>query len=146
MVYIYESMAVPVPDVSVVISPDLLLVGGADEVTLTCSTSLNQDIVDAGDLRYSFIWIDRDGSEVRNSSRSNINSSTTSNSSTLTLFPLSLMDTFFRCNVTISEAQNTLQKSDLASASIYINMLCKLYSIFIMSYNSNIYFIYSISS
>ncbi len=139
-------MAVPVPDVSVVISPDLLLVGGADEVTLTCSTSLNQDIVDAGDLRYSFIWIDRDGSEVRNSSRSNINSSTTSNSSTLTLFPLSLMDTFFRCNVTISEAQNTLQKSDLASASIYINMLCKLYSIFIMSYNSNIYFIYSISS
>ena len=66
-------MAVPVPDVSVVISPDLLLVGGADEVTLTCSTSLNQDIVYAGDLRYSFIWINRDGSEVRNSSRSNIN-------------------------------------------------------------------------
>ncbi len=119
-------MAVPAPDVSVTISPDLLLVGGVDDVTLTCSTSINRNIVDSGELRYSFIWIDRDGSEVRNSSRTVITSSTTSSWSTLTLSPLKSVDTFFRCNVTITETQNTLQRSDVGTASVIIDLKCKL--------------------
>ncbi len=118
-------MAVPAPDVSVAISPDLLLVGGVDNITLTCSASINRDIVDTGELRYSFIWIDRDCSEVRNGGRSIITSSTTSNLSTLTLSPLSSVDTFFRCNVTISESQNTLQRSNTGTKSIFINSQCK---------------------
>ncbi len=118
-------MAVPAPNVSVMISPDLLLVGGVDDVILTCSTTINQNIVDTGELRYSFIWIDRDGSEVRNGSRTVITSSTTSSWSTLTLSPLSSVDTFFRCNVTISEAQNTLQRSNTGTMSISVNSQCK---------------------
>ncbi len=118
-------MAVPAPDVSVTISPDLLLVGGVDDITLTCSANINRENVDTGNLRYFFIWIDRDGSEVRNGGRSIITSSSTSNSSTLTLSPLSSVDTFFRCNVTISEAQNSLQRSNAGTTSISINSQCK---------------------
>ncbi len=123
-------MVVPAPNVSVTISPDLLLVGGVDDVILTCSTTINRNIVDAGELRYSFIWIDRDGSEVRNGSRTVITSSTTSSWPTLTLSPLSSMDTFFRCNVTISEAQNTLQRSNAGTTSISVNSQCKCILLF----------------
>ncbi len=118
-------MAVPAPNVSVTISPDLLLVGGVDDVILTCSNTINQNIVDTGELRYSFIWINRDGSEVRNGSRTVITSSTTSSWSTLTLSPLSSEDTFIRCNVTISESQNTLQRSNAGTMSISVNSQCK---------------------
>ncbi len=119
-------MTVPAPDISVIISSDLLIVGGVDDVTITCSTSINQNIVDTGELRYSFIWIDRDGSEVRNSNRAIITSSSTSSWSTLTLSPLSSVDTFFRCNVTISESQLTLRRSDVGTASVIIDLKCKL--------------------
>ncbi len=118
-------MAVPAPDVTVTISPDLLLVGGVDDITLTCSANINRDIVDTGELRYSFIWINRVGSEVTNNSRSIITSSTTSSWSSLTLSPLSSLDTFIRCNVIISESQNTLQTSNAGTTSISINSPCK---------------------
>ncbi len=118
-------MTVPAPDISVVISSDLLIVGGVDDVTITCSTNTNRNIVDTGELRYSFIWIDRDDSEVRNSSRSIITSSSTNSWSTLTLSPLSSLDTLFKCNVTVSESQNLLQRSNAGTTSISINSQCK---------------------
>ncbi len=99
--------------------------GRVDDVTLECSAIINQDIVDTGELRYSFIWIYRDGSEVRNSSRTIITSFSTSNSSTLTLSPLSSLDTLFKCNVTVSESQNLLQRSNAGTTLIFINSQCK---------------------
>ncbi len=114
----------------ITISQDLLLVGGVDDVTLECSASINQDIVDTGELRYSFIWIYRDGSEVRNSSRTIITSSSTSNSSTLTLSPLSSLDTLFKCNVTVSESQNLLQRSNAGTTLIFINFNKKMFILF----------------
>ncbi len=118
-------MAVPAPDVSVTISPDLLLVGGVDNITLTCSANINRDSVDTGNLRYSFIWIDRDGFEVTSSNRTIVISSTTNSWSTLTLSPLSSLDTLFKCNVTVSESQNLLQRSNAGTKSISINSQCK---------------------
>jgi len=49
--FLYEIPIVPTPEVSLIVSSDSPLVaGGVDNVTLTCSASVDRDVVDFGDL------------------------------------------------------------------------------------------------
>ena len=83
--------------------------------------SVNRDVVDSGDLRYAFTWMDRDGSILMNSNRTVITSADTSSSSTLSLSPLSSRDTMFSCSVVVSESQNILQSSNAGIDSISVS-------------------------
>ena len=119
--------AVSTPDVSLVVSSDsLLIAGGIDDVTLTCSASVDRGVVDFGDLVYSFTWNNSEGEVVMSSSRTIISS--INNMSTLTLSPLSVDDSNITCSVVVAERLGRLDSSAAGYRCIKVNVQRKLNS------------------
>ena len=96
---------------SVSVTSGRLVAGGVDDVTLTCSASVDSFLVHFNTLSYTITWRDRYGGVISSGSRTTIVSSTSSSSSTLTLSPLSTEDTNFTCVVVLSEMLNRLAPS-----------------------------------
>ena len=116
---------VPFPTLSLNVTPHgPLLAGGAEDITLTCYALLDLTVVDTQqDILYSFTWRDRAGVEIVSGDRITISqSSSTTAFSSLTLSPLTTIDTNFTCAVGASVAQNVLLPSDLAMASISLDV------------------------
>ena len=108
-----------------------LYAGGLDDVTLTCSASLNMDAIDRGDedILYIFTWMERGGGTIVSGGRiiiSTTTSPTTSTISSLTLSPLSTTDTNFTCTVRATEAQARLETSEQGRDSTQVIVLSEL--------------------
>ena len=115
---------VSAPTVSLDITPTgHLLAGGAEDITLTCSALLDLTVVDTQqDILYSFTWRDRAGVEIVSGDRIVISQSSSTTAFSLTLSPLTTMDTNFTCTVLVSVPLNTLLPSDSAMASISLDV------------------------
>ena len=116
--------AVPAPTLSLSVLYDSLVAGGVGEVTLTCVAGLDLNVVDSGDLEFSFSWRDKENIMVAGS-RITISSSFTSNISMLTLSPLSTTDTNISCSVIVAERQKQLEASAPGFKSISIDVQSK---------------------
>jgi len=79
--------------VSLLVSSDSLLISGG--VDLTCSASVDHDVVDLGNLVYSFTWYNNEEQVFICSERTIV--------STLTLSPLSVDDSHTTCSVAVAE-------------------------------------------
>ena len=123
---LYYYVAVSTPDVSVSVSSGPLVVGGVNNVTLTCFAMINTYVSDFGIFDYTFTWLNREDTVIQNSQRTNIVTSTSSDSSTLTLSPLNVGDTEFICTVTVNERSNRLATSAIGTGSTTINVQSKL--------------------
>ena len=101
---------VSTPDVIITASSDSpLIAGGVNDVTLTCSASVDRGVVDFGDLIYSFTWYNSEGEVIISSSRTIISS--INNMSTLTLSPLNVDDSNITCSVVVAERLGRLDSS-----------------------------------
>ena len=120
-------LAVSTPTVSTTVPSGPLFAGGVDNVTLTCSAMLGAGVDNPAVIRYSYIWLDREGREIMSGGRTIITptSPSTSSSSTLTLSPLSITDTNFTCRVTLSDSRNLLRPSDPGEQRTDVNVLSK---------------------
>ena len=116
---------------SVSVTSDRLVAGGVDDVTLTCSASVNSLLVHFDTLGYTMTWRDRYGGVISSGSRATIVFSTSSNSSTLTLSPLSTDDTNFTCVVVVSEMQNRLAPSAEGTGSTNVDVQGNSFSSFL---------------
>ena len=114
-------VAVSTPDVSLLVSGPLVA-GAVNNVILTCFATINTSVSDFGTFDYTFTWLNREDAELQNSQRTNIVSSTSSDSSTLTLSPLNVMDTEFTCTVIVTERSNRLATSAIGTGSATINV------------------------
>ena len=119
-------VAVSTPDVSVSVSSGPLVAGGVNNVTLKCFAMINTFVSDFGTFDYTFTWLNREDTVIQNSQRTNIVSSSTSDSSTLTLSPLNVQDTEFACTVIVTERSNRLATSAIGTGSMTINVQGKL--------------------
>ena len=119
-------VAVSTPDVSVSLSSGPLVAGGVNNVTLTCFAMINTSVSDFGIFDYTFTWLNREDTEIQNSQRTNIIPSTSSDSSTLTLSPLHVVDTEFTCTVIVNERSSRLATSAIGTGSMTINVQSKL--------------------
>ena len=117
--------AVSAPTLSLSVLSDSLVAGGMGEVTLTCIASLDLNVVDSGDIEYSFFWWDRDNIIIIAGGRISISSYFTSSSSMLTLSPLSTTDTNITCTVVVVEREERLEPSDPGSKSISVDVQSK---------------------
>ena len=116
---------VSAPTLSLSVLSDSLVAGGMGEVTLTCIASLDLNVVESGDIEFSFSWWDRDNILIIAGGRISISSSFTSSSSVLTLSPLSTTDTNITCAVVVAERQERLEPSDPGSKSISVDVQSK---------------------
>ena len=117
--------AVPTPGVSLTtVSPAPYYAGSVGDITLTCSTSVDMNVVDnSPTLLYAFTWLDSAGVEIVSGGRISITqTSPTSPSSSLTLSPLNIRDTNFTCIVAVTASLNVLDPSDLGSSSISLDV------------------------
>ena len=117
--------AVSAPTVSLFVLNDSLVAGGVGDVTLTCTAGLDLNVVDSGDLEFSFFWTDSEDMILSAGDRISINSYSASNSSMLTLSPLSTTDTTITCTVIVSEIEDMLEASELGNKSISIDVQSK---------------------
>ena len=94
-------------------------------MTLTCSAMLGAGVDNPAVIRYSYIWLDTEGTEIVSRNRTIITPAppSTSSSSTLTLSPLGTTDTNFTCRVTLSDVRNLLLASDPGEQRTNINVL-----------------------
>ena len=115
---------VPAPTVSHNFTSTGPLIAGGVNITLTCSALLDLTVVDTEGILYSFTWRDRAGVEIVSGDRITISQfNTTTAFSSLTLSPLTTMDTNFTCAVEASVVQNnTLLPSDSAMTSISLDV------------------------
>ena len=104
-----------------------LFAGGVDNVTLTCSAMLGAGVDNPAVIRYSYTWLDREGTEIVSGGRTIITPTSPSiiSFSTLTLSPLSTTDTNFICRVTLSDARNLLHPSDPEERRTDIDVMSK---------------------
>ena len=117
--------AVSTPEVVLMEPSDSALIAGRDDdVTLTCSASVDRGVVDFGDLVYSFTWYNSEGEVIMSSSRTIISS--INNMSTLTLSPLSVDDFNITCSVVVAERLGRLDSSSAAFQYTFINIRGKL--------------------
>ena len=86
-----------------------LMAGGAEDVNITCTATVNYSVVDSADLVYSYTWRNSLGQLITNSNKTLINS--VGNMSILTLSSLSTLDTNFSCSVIVSETLGGLHTS-----------------------------------
>ncbi len=116
---------VPAPVVSTLGPLTPHYAGGLDDVTLTCSASLNMDEIDRGDenILYTFTWMERGGDTIVSGGRTTISTTTSPTTSSLTLSPLSTTDTNFTCTVRATEEQARLEASELGRNTIQVNIL-----------------------
>ena len=114
-------LAVPPPDVLLSVSDGALIAGGVGVVSLNCSAMVDVDVVDEGNILFTFTWRDRDSSEVADDGRFRISNAGPSSSS-LQLSPLSTADTNFICTVTAAEKNSRLLPSQPATAEIALNV------------------------
>ena len=82
-----------------------LVAGGAEDVNITCTTTVNYSVVDSADLVYSYTWRNNYTQLINNNKRTTIKS--VNNISTLTLSPLSTRDTYFSCTTNVSVLNST---------------------------------------
>ena len=117
-------LAVPPPDVSLSVSDGALIAGGVGVVSLNCSAMVDMDVVNEGNILFTFTWRDRDSSEVADDGRFSISNAGPSSSSisSLQLSPLSTADTNFICTVTATEKNSRLLPSQPATAEITVNV------------------------
>ena len=99
------------------------MAGGVDDVTLTCSASVDRGVVDFGDLVYSFTWYNSEGEVIMSSSRTIISS--INNMSTLTLSPLSVDDSNITCSVVVAERLGRLGSSAAGFQYTFISLQSK---------------------
>ena len=129
MIFVYCNylvfVIVPAPTLSLSVLSDSLVAGGVEDVTLTCIASLDLNVVDNGDLEFSFSWRDRENMIKVAGGRISINSSPTSNSAMLTLSPLGTADTNISCTVIVAERQDQLEASPPGSKSTTIDIQSK---------------------
>ena len=111
---------------SVSVSPGPLVAGGVNNVTLTCFAMINTSVSDFGIFDYTFTWLNREDTVILNCQRTTIVSSTSSDSSTLTLSPLNIGDTEFTCTIIVNERNNRLATSAIGTGSATINVQGKL--------------------
>ena len=95
---------VPPPVVVVSVTSGSLVVGGVEDVNITCTATVNYSVVDSADLVYSYTWRNHD-QLIKNNDRAKIKS--VNNISTLTLSPLSTTDTYFSCTPNVSVLNST---------------------------------------
>ena len=119
-------VAVSTPNMSVSVSSGPLVAGGVNNVTLACFAMINTSVSDFGTFDYTFTWLNREDIVIQNTKRTNIVSSSTSDSSTLTLSPLNVGDTVFTCTVIVTERSNRLATSAIGTGSMTINVQGKL--------------------
>ena len=97
---------VPPPVVVVSVTSGSLVVGGVEDVNITCTATVNYSVVDSADLVYSFTWRSSYDQLIKNNNkRTKITS--VNNISTLTLSPLSTRDTYFSCTPNVSVLNST---------------------------------------
>ena len=102
---------VPPPVVVVSVTSSSLVVGGVEDVNITCTATVNYSVVDSADLVYSFTWRSRYDQLIKNNNkRTKITS--VNKISTLTLSPLSTRDTYFSCTTNVS----ALNKTDILTS------------------------------
>ena len=100
---------------------DVVLAGGAYNVTINCMASVDHHLIDFGNLEFNFTWRNRDGIEIIKNNRIIIKSE--EDQSTLTLSPPSTEDTNFTCSVIVSERLGRLLPSK--EESLYVSIILK---------------------
>ena len=95
---------VPPPVVVVSVTSGSLVVGGVEDVNITCTATVNYSVVDSADLVYSYTWRNHD-QLIKNNNRAKIKS--VNNISTITLSPLSTKDIYFSCTPNVSVLDST---------------------------------------
>ena len=96
---------VPPPVVVVSVNSGSLVVGGVEDVNITCTATVNYSVVDSADLVYSYTWRNRYEQLIKNNKKTKITS--VNNISTLTLSPLSTRDIYFSCTTNVSALNRT---------------------------------------
>ena len=91
---------VPPTLVAVTVTSGFLVVGGVEDVNITCTATVNYSVVDSANLVYSYTWRNYYDQLINNNKRTKITS--VNNMSTLTLSPLSTRDTYFSCAPNVS--------------------------------------------
>ena len=100
---------VPPPVMVVLVTSGSLVAGGVEDVSITCTATVNYSVVDSAELVYSYTWRNSLGQLITNDNRTKIKS--IGDVSTLTLSPLSTLDTNFSCRVIVSEKLGRLHTS-----------------------------------
>ena len=118
------TVSAPWVSLSVSVPSGPLVAGGVGDVTLTCSAMVDTAVVDTGNLVFSFTWLDRNNINVITGGRSSISFPSPSSTS-LTLSPLSFIDTSFTCRVSVRESQRSLLESETGSNGTSINVQSK---------------------
>ena len=97
---------VPPPVVGVSVTSGFLVAGGVEDVNITCTATVNYSVVDSADLVYSYTWRNSLGQLITKTKIKSVG-----NVSTLTLSPLSTLDTNLSCRVIVSERLGRLHTS-----------------------------------
>ena len=122
--------AVSTPVVALSLAPDSPLVaGGVENTTLTCTAMVDRAVVNRWTIEYTFTWRDRDNITIVSGGRTIISTPTgpsLSQSSTLTLSPLSTADTNFTCAVVVTVQEDTLFPSDPGMATTVVSITSEL--------------------
>ncbi len=117
---------VSTPTVTLSLVPNApLLAGGLEDTILTCTTMVDEAVVNIGTLLYAFVWQDRNNSTLLSGRRTIISTTapSPSQSSILTLSPLSTADTSFTCAVVVTVMENTLDASEPGVKSTEVNVI-----------------------
>ncbi len=118
--------AVSTPVVTLSLAPDSPLVaGGVENTTLTCTAMVDEAVVNGVVIEYAFTWRDRDSNTIVSGGRTILSTTapSPSQSSTLTLSPLSTADTSFTCAVVVTVMEDTLVPSAPGEASTAVNVI-----------------------
>ena len=122
MMAIDITVATPVVSISVPHSP--LVAGGTGNATLNCSATI---VLIRGMILYNFTWLNRAGNPILSGSRTTIIPAPLYLSplpfSTLTLSPISIVDTSVTCGVTVQ--QNRMITSKPGVQSTQLNIISK---------------------
>ena len=101
-----KTFLVPPPVVVVSVTSESLVAGGVEDVNITCTATVNYSVVDSADLVYSYTWRNSLGQLITKTKIKSVG-----NVSTLTLSPLSSLDTNLSCRVIVSERLGRLHTS-----------------------------------
>ncbi len=117
--------AVSTPVVTLSLAPDPSLVaGGVGDTVLTCTAMVDRAVVNRGTLEYAFTWRDIDSNTIVSGGRTIVSTTapSPSQSSNLTLSPLSTADTSFTCAVVVTVTEDTLVPSEPGVTSTAVNV------------------------
>ncbi len=117
---------VSTPVVTLSLAPDSPVVaGGVGDTVLTCTAVVDRAVVNRGTLEYAFTWRDRDSNTIVSGGRTILSNTapSPSQSSNLTLSPLSIADTSFTCAVVVTVMEDTLVPSETGETSTAVSVI-----------------------